>query len=56
MESKNEMHLSLDKLVKLVKTVKFLVGAGRPEEQINEDLKQCHGLTENDLKKLWELV
>lgn len=56
MESRNEKHLSMDQIVKLVSTVRFLLAVGRPEAQIRQDLIQSHGLTQQDLACLFGMV
>ena len=56
MESRNEKHLSVAELGKLVPAVRYLLAAGRSVGSIERDLVQAHGLTKHDLKDLWELV
>lgn len=56
MESKNEKHVTIDQLMRLVITVKFLLACGRTEQQIAEDLIQSHGLTPMDIKQLMRLA
>lgn len=56
MESKNEKHLDMDQLIKLVRTARFLLASGRREEQVVADLMQSHGLTVNDVQTLFKLI
>lgn len=56
MESRNEKHVSMDQLMRLVATVRFLTAAGRTEQSIAEDLAQSHGLTNSDIKALFKLA
>lgn len=56
MESRNEKHLSVDQLMRLVITVRFLSSCGRTRDQIEADLVQSHGLTRTDLTALFKLA
>jgi hypothetical protein len=56
MESRNERHLTMEQLHRLVLTVRTLIACGRSIEQVTRDLIQSHGLTKNDVADLTKLV